>query len=416
MSIFPIITNNNIIIPLNYINNTEKISNYIEFLFLPQLYAKIKLGIPEQTIYLLISTNTEYFSIESNNINPKFYNSNISSSSIKTDIKFSYYKERYKYGSSCIEQFYFLNNLNTLQEIPYKNISFDYIYALSDEYKEKEQKYYIDKDNNELSGIIGLQLPKSFTYSNFIKRLSNAGIISKNIWSIFSFNSKQYLILGEDPYKINHLEAKRTNSYSSEYYHYWYFLFSDIRTGHTKLNEQRIAEYSPQFGGIIGTKEYKNYIKNNFFNDLINNKQCLEKNITLNNKIYSYYECDVNIEINNFEPLEFIHQELSYNFILDKNDLFKDFIDKKYFLCVFLEEDLEHSYLTKKNWILGTPFVKKFNFVFDQDSKLILFYENQDKNIESNLNTFQEKNYFYMGIIIFVSVFMGIILIYLYVV
>ena len=405
-------TNNSIIIPLFYSNNIDKNINFIELLFHPQLYTKIKLGYPEQNIYLLISTDTDYFSIESDDINPKFYDSNISSTFIHTNIKLSYYNERYKLGFMCLDQFYFINNMDNIQEEVFKNISFDYIYELNREYNINEKKFYIDNDNNEISGIIGLQLPKSLIYSNFLIRLNNVKAINKNIWSLFFLNSKPYLILGEDPYIKNYEDAKRTNSYSSNYYHYWYFLFRDIMAGNTKLNEERVAEYSPQFGGIIGSKEYKNYIKSNFFDNLIKNKKCIENNTTLNYKIYSYYECDIDISLKDFENLEFIHQELSYNFILDKDDLFVDFNNKKYFLCIFLEEDIKHSYLTSNNWVFGIPFVKKYHFVFDQDKKLIFFYEKNIKDIDKNIETNKDNNTFSIGIIIVLGVLTGIIIIY----
>ena len=47
-------SNDKIVLPLYYINNSDEITNYIEYLFQPQLYTKIKLGNPEQIIYLLI--------------------------------------------------------------------------------------------------------------------------------------------------------------------------------------------------------------------------------------------------------------------------------------------------------------------------------------------------------------------------
>ena len=410
-SFFQVISNDKIVLPLYYINNSDKIGNYIEYLFQPQLYTKIKLGSPEQNIYLLITTDSEYFSIEADDINPKFYDSNISSTFTNTNNKINFYNERYKLGFKCLEQFYFLNDLNSLQEGLYQNLSFDYIYELSEEYI--NSKYYIDNQNNEISGIIGLEFPKSFTYNNFLSKLKNIGAIPKNIWSIIFFNSNPYLILGEDPYIDNNSEMKKTNCYSSGYYQHWYFLFSDIKVGDTKLNEERIAQYSPQFGGIIGTNEYKNYIKINFFDDLIKKGKCFEKNITSNDKIYSYYECDIDINLNNFKQIEFIHQELSYKFILDKNDLFIDFNDRKYFLCVFLEES-DYSYQNTKNWIFGLPFIKKYNFVFDQDSKMILFCdkENSSKNIESNIESSEDSS-LSIGIIIFLGVFTGLILLYL---
>ena len=415
-SLIQILSDKHIIIPLYYLSNTDENSNYIKFLFEPQLYAKIKLGYPEQTSYLLISTDNEYFSIESDNINPKFFNSNKSSTFTNSNNKHTYYSEKYKSSSTCTDQFYFINDIKTMKEESYKNLSFDYIYELSEvSGNNKEKNSYLDKDKNELSGIIGLQFPKPYSNNNFLKRLTDIGAISKNIWSIKFIESKPYLILGENPYEENYKESKRTNCYIKQYYQYWYFLFNDIKVGNIKFNEERIAEYSPQFGAIIGSIEYKNYIKKNFFDGLINNGKCLEKNVTMNNKIYSYYECDNDIDLNNFEEIEFIHQELSYKFILDKNDLFADFKGKKYFLCIFLVEDLQHSYLTSKNWILGTPFIKKYNFVFNEDSKIILFYEQIEKIIENG--EINDKNNEYsslsIGIIIFLSIFTGLLIIYL---
>ena len=407
-----LINNNHskIIIPLYYSNN-DNISNYIEFLLQGQLYAKIKLGSPEQIIYLLISTDTSYFSIESHDINKKFYDSNKSSTFSNTDIKFSFYKEKYKSGSYCTDQFYLINNIDDMKEVIYKNITFDYINSLSEEYILKEKKYYIDKNYNELSGIIGLQIPKSLSYISVLQRFYNIKAISKNIWSIFTINSQPYLLLGEDPYINDQTEVKRTNCYVSEYYHYWYFLFNDIKVGNTKLKEERIAQYSPQIGVIIGVKEYKNYIQKNFFNDLIMNEKCRENNLTLNEKFYSYYECDSDINLDNFEPLEFIHQELSYKFILDKNDLFADFNNKKYFLVIFLEK-VEYSYQNSNNWMFGTPFIKKYNFVFDQDRQIILFYENNNKNTSNDYKSSGNSS-FTIIIIIFLSIFTGIIIVYL---
>lgn len=406
--------NNNIIIPLYYTDNNNNL-NYLEFLLQPQLYAKIKLGSPEQLIYLLITTDSNYFSIESDNINLKFYNSNKSSTFINKNNKFSFYQERYKSGCYCTEQFYFLNDLNTKQEHIYKNITFTYINELSGEYMTKDKKNYIDNNNNELSGIIGLQYPKSFPDFNILKSLNNIGIINKNIWSIKYINLQPYLILGEN-LDINgyndYDEIKRTNCYSSGFYNYWYFLFNDIKIGNVKLNEKRIAQYSPDIGVIVGVKEYQNFIQKNFFDDFIKNKKCYKNKINYDKKYYFYYECDVNINLDNFQQLEFIHQELSYKFILDKNDLFVDYNNKKYFLCIF-EEEFGNNNQNKKNWIFGTPFVKKYNFIFDQDSKLIFF---NDKGNEININSHFENsgnNTFTLIIIIFLIAFACLLFAYL---
>ena len=190
---------------------------------------------------------------------------------------------------------------------------------------------------------------------------------------------------------------------------YWYFLFSDIKVGETKLNQERTAEFSPQLGVIVGTEQYKIYIHNTFFSNLIENDICTKNNITFKGKTYSYYECIKDANINHFEPIFFVHQELSYNFTLDKNDLFIDYNDKKYFLCIFLEKEAEVNYYSNKNWIFGIPFVKKYNFVFDHNSKIILFYENEYNNKSGNTKI----NWFVWIIIILLGTFSALLALYL---
>ena len=67
-----------------------------------------------------------------------------------------------------------------------------------------------------------------------------------------------------------------------------------------------------------------------------------------------------------------------YNFVLTKDDLFKEYGDKLYFLIVF------DKFLSLNNyWILGKPFIKKYSFLYDIDSKQIYFNVN-DNNIKEN--------------------------------
>jgi len=378
LNIIYVFCDNKIIIPLKTINNPDQSLNFIESLLQNQLYAEIKLGTPEQTIYLSISTETADFIIESNLINEKFYSFNESSTYINTEKKLSFYHERYNLGYVFKDKFYFQNEMNNNLKT-FNNVTFGCIFDLSEEFIEKEKKYFIDNNKNQISGVIGLQLSKSYaSTNNLLNSLSFVGAINRNIWSIIYYNNNNEdiinLIIGENPFNTEDDNPKRVSAYSGNGIDsYWYFLFNDIITGNTKLNEERIAEYSPQIGVIIGTDEYKEYINNNFFSKKEN--MCSSHTITINRKTYSYFECEKLVYINNFEPLVFTHQELSYNFTLDKNDLFIDYNDKKYFLCIFLEKEEGGTYYSNKHWILGKPFVKKYNFVFDYNSKVILFYE-----------------------------------------
>ena len=380
------INNKQIIIPFKILNKQNEDGNYIELLLKNQLYAEINLGTPEQTIYLSITTETESFSIESKLINDKFYSHNESSTYINTEKKLSFYHERYKSGKIFKDNFYFQSNLNEKTRIALNNISFDYIYELSEEYINKDDAHLIN-NNNKISGEIGLQIQKIISSnSNILNSLNNIKAIDKNIWSLLYKKEKGnegYLIIGENLKQFKG-EGKRTNAYINGIYYYWYFFFSDIYSGNIKFNKERIGEYAPQLGVIIGSDEYKIYVNNTFFRNLIEKNACKTKNITNKRKIYSFFECEKVININNFKPLIFSHQELSYNFILDKNDLFIDYKNKKYFLCIFLEEDLDINYYENHNWILGSPFTKKYFFSFDADSKVIFFCE--DKNWENANN------------------------------
>ena len=404
-------SDNYIIIPLHYAYNDNSINNYIEFLLQPQLYGEIKFGNPEHSIYLLISTESTYFSIESKYFNEKFYDFSKSSTFINTTKKVNFYNEIYKSSYICKDQFYFINDINTMKEEPYQNMSFYYVNEISNEYSQKLEKYYINKNKNKPNGIIGLKLPDSFSSgNNILKYLNNIKAISKNIWSLYMMKSNLYLIFGKDLYKEQYNEVKRTTCYGSGYYNYWYFLFNDIMIGNNKLNDERTAEYSPQIGVIIGVKEYQNYLKKYFFASFIEKNICNEEKLNLNGIIYNYYVCYKDINLNSFESIEFIHEELSYKFILDKNDLFMDYGNKKLFLCIFIEYEKGYSSYSTNHWILGLPFVKKYNFVFDEDSKNILFYDK--KSIYDNYFN-RDSGVIYWIIVIILFLFAGVLFIYL---
>ena len=72
--------------------------------------------------------------------------------------------------------------------------------------------------------------------------------------------------------------------------------------------------------------------------------------------------------IQKFPNLKFYNLEMKYFFEFNYNDLFIKIDDYYYFLIVFFEKDTKY-------WILGRPFLKKFQIVFDQEKKLIGFYK-----------------------------------------
>jgi hypothetical protein len=79
--------------------------------------------------------------------------------------------------------------------------------------------------------------------------------------------------------------------------------------------------------------------------------------------------------------LTFIHNELGQKFILDKDDLFKDYNGKKYFLVLFQAKG------ETQKWALGTPFVKKYPLTFDHESRNIFYYESGNNNEDEGTPT-----------------------------
>ncbi len=128
-------------------------------------------------------------------------------------------------------------------------------------------------------------------------------------------------------------------------------------------------------GCIVGTSHFKEIFK----------KFLEENNILIKPKKvkkYEFYFFDKNItQIENIKNIElkFYHKELDYNFIFNFKDLVLEKNNGYFFLIIF---DYSNSY----SWGLGLPFLKKYNFIYNIDSKLIGFQESNNGIIDSETN------------------------------
>ena len=139
---------------------------------------------------------------------------------------------------------------------------------------------------------IGLEYPiytsgkkSNYPCPNFLYELKQAKVINKMIWTI-KFDSKYNgeFIIGGDLSEYD--EEKYPNElYKTIYYDLQYsIIFDSIYTmnlinnrityisDHKSSNSLRKAIIKINSGVIIGTAEYKNFIDNNFFNNLIKKK------------------------------------------------------------------------------------------------------------------------------------------------
>ena len=93
----------------------------------------------------------------------------------------------------------------------------------------------------------------------------------------------------------------------------------------------------------------------------------------------NYFYCNKNVDLSGFKPFIFTINEFNYNFTLTKDDLFFDVGDKYVFLMKFGGFS---------ELILGYPFLKRYQLIFNQNTKTIGFYL---KNKKENTSFFSVK-------------------------
>ena len=377
-------------------------TNIIESIFYNIIYINLSFGSPPQAIPFQLNINSD-----------NFYVTN----------KYFFPNESNTFEFVSKQEEYFYN-----QDLKKGLKSKDYIYL--DDVKKQIDFIYateINKINN--IGNIGLLIPHSIKKSiySFFLSLKKAGIINS-----YSFTLKYYsdisildtlynygkggknigeFIIGDEPHNY---EMDKTIYNESEIINimalndfdgvYWDIYFNNVYLNlkNDKFNDNNMekmkvkgnhkAELNPDMGLIIGPYEIFSSINNIFFNKYKN--ICRKKQI--NNTYYNYIECDKTDSFNiSYFPditLESIAFETTFN--LTYKDLFIfDKINNKYIFCL-----LNNRYVS--DWILGAIFLRKYQFVFNVDKKIIGYYKsmnfykniNYDNNIEFNNQKDQKEN------------------------
>ena len=366
-------------LPFNYRTpeNSDEIS-FIKSLLHDHLFVVNEMGTPKQRVEFSLSSEYYDFLVESHNVDSSFYDETASRSFVNITKEKSYFVDVISKGYQANETFYFYSGINSKEKTKFDAITF----------------LFGTEINTKVSGTIGLQITKTI-YPNapsFFQSLKNNDIISKYIWNL-NYTTNE-LIVGEYPHEYdkgnyNEYFLKRTNAIARGTNLYWDLLFTDIMFGDIKINRQRQASISPELGVIVGTHELHNYLKENFFSDL--GTKCEEKEY----EKYVYYVCDGNTDVNQFKNITFVHQELGFNFTLTKEDLFSNFNNKKYLLVFF-----DNEYISYR-WRLGKPFLRKFNLIFDQTNKLLLYYVND--------GSYSAPGYSVFSIVVIVVLLAGVI-------
>ncbi len=287
-------------------------------------------------------------------------------------------------------------------------------------------------NQSKMCALIGLGTPhyNNNEEINFINELKKAGVIN-NYYFTYKFisSSSGEVIIGGLPHEYynnskfskdyKEFQFVKINSNSGNDYNLpWSLLFNKIYLedkNNTKFTIQtNVKSYLlPHLGFIIGTTQYKKLILEHYFTPLIKQGICLQEkanniiinnnNLNLKNKYFDIFSCDENkikdIHKSSFPYLKFQNNDFDYTFNFFFYFLFTKFNERYYFSVIFPEDDYPNNI-----WYLGIHFLRRYQFIYNYDSKTIGFYNPniQQKNETNNKNNFFSKNY---KIIIQIAVF-----------
>ena len=263
--------------------------------------------------------------------------------------------------------------------------------------------YLAPKSDFKFSAQLGL---KKRTYLNpqvfnFIEHLKLKNIINSQVF-FFKFNEEGggELYIGSYPHEFDQgYDAKnliQSSSLEMGTSNNWFLKFKYFFYGENKTDiEKYLTELDPGRGMIILNLQMEKIFYDSFFKKLIEEKKCVRIKVQSN---YNYV-CLDNININNFMNITFRHIGMEYDFILEPKDLFYHYYDRYFFLISF--RDTFYIYL-------GKPFFKKFNLIFNQDSKQLAIYT----HFETTNKTIQKLNLIFPIILIIIFIILVCIFIY----
>jgi len=410
-----------IILPLikrnyTYLANVTNITNIIQFISLEQPIAELNIGSIKQKANAIIKPEQSNIYLTSNNHNSTYHSEFTILKEKYTNINyFDYEKSKsIEFNKTLINSYYF-NNFKEWKIVAdnFEDIKLNFNLATSIQFEEP--------------GCLGLQIEEkisSVQYTpSFLVQLKRNRKINNYKWFIYYGGEKEndYIVFGCSPHEFIIPETGKkifpNLDIDKDYYNAnseltintktIKFIFDDIYITSNIINLEKDNSFKENtykagilrfnLGCIIGTKEYRNYLENNFFKDYLYNKKCHNETAKLNpdfvSQLYYYFYCDDSIYLEikkSFKPLVFKKVDLSENFILTFNDLFVRINGYLIFLIIF-KNDTYSNY----EWNLGAPFLRKYQFVYDFENKQIGYYNDRIKkenNGEDGINDKHKKN------------------------
>ena len=373
-----------------------------------KLYTELSVGTPKQSIEVPLDFTSNDFYISDNPI--EYFNKN----------------------NNLFSNIHFFDSTKSISLFPLEDIYLDGnnfylgeysqdVFYLNNNTKTKLEFYLPIKLKKAESGGIGLLLYTSKFNSDrtFLKCIKKKGLIDNYYWNIIHKDDDDiFLLLGNLPHEINHtlINNKNLNKDDIKSIHY------EIENGNTKysinvdniilmcqnktqynLNDIKKIELNYNSGGIK-LPNHALPLFEKFLEPYTSGGDCFKNELDMPIKIYFFYCKNEEIIIDNirqnFPDIKFYSSDLNFEFDLDMNDLFY-IKDKFIYFLMFFENDSSINRI-----IVGKPFLKKYQFFFEPDKKLIYFYSTKNITTESNNNTIsnkENKKYIFIIIIIICS-------------
>lgn len=331
---------------------------------------------------------------------PIIYNFYNSSLSLNSNLNFLFLQKTY-YNPFNSKTFKILDNDNAQEEFIIETENSKIIKNLTFLY----QSY--DNITENIIGCLGLQnfyrenTNNNTQNTNFLYQLKELGIIDYISFSInYVSENEGFIDINIEPNeyspkfysnknKCNSYIKRIKSNYTKVFEEYlWsidiksicYYNFekkiSLINDENNETTEEKyIALLMPQYGLIKGSNCYKNNIEKDFFNNFIENDIC--NNLKIGTKLFYLCKAENKTKIKEkFPTLYFYHLEFNYTFELNFDDLFYEKNNSLYFLIYFETEfNEENKFARISEWILGRPFLSKYQFSFDVEENKISFYE-----------------------------------------
>ena len=367
----------------------SKIKNKKQFL-------SIFIVIDDYTFYI----DENYFYNEQKNLICRYSSQLSSSYEINNDISSKYRNSIYASDYFKVYSDLSLNNSEMIKIIfrhsldINKNISFCcgkvgllYNSEKQDEYKKTGFMYQIHSNLNNIDYSFMLKFNQNKNYDELSDGLFIIGIES------YIKNNQNY-----EYFTIY------TKSKSSIIRQEWRFSADKLNLGNKKiLLDKEEFVIKTEIEGIEIPYDFYEIINEEFFNYYYKN------NICSNEDIYNYYiiiSCYSNNftsnDINKFPKIEFSIKEIRFNFSFSEEELFYKKENKFYLKLIPKIESNQYEFK------LGRMFLKKYNVIFNADSKTMTFYRFKSINNKSDKNN--EYTHKKNGFLIFLSYFfIGII-------